>query len=205
MRCVELFSGTESFSKVARSRGHDTFTIDNNSRHNPDLCIDMMNMYTNMLPDGFRSPDIVWASPPCTAFSVASIGRHWKHGKPSMGAIQGINILAKTINLIMVLRPKYFFIENPRGMMRKLPIMDCMNKDTVTYCQYGDDRMKPTDIWTNCLEWVPRPMCRPGSDCHVSAPRGSISGTQGLKDNTARSVIPPALFEEIFDSMELKQ
>lgn len=27
--------------------------------------------------------------------------------------------------------------------MRSLP------RYTVTYCQYGDNRMKPTDIWTN--------------------------------------------------------
>ena len=28
MKVLELFSGTESFSKVARKRGHQTFTID---------------------------------------------------------------------------------------------------------------------------------------------------------------------------------
>jgi hypothetical protein len=26
-------------------------------------------------------PDIIWASPPCTGFSVAAIGHHWSGGK----------------------------------------------------------------------------------------------------------------------------
>ena len=52
---------------------------------------------------------------------------------------------------------------------------------TVTYCQYGDNRMKPTDIWTNhpCPKF--KPPCKNGDPCHVSAPRGSQTGTQGLK------------------------
>jgi len=29
MKILELFSGTESFSKVARERGHVVFTVDN--------------------------------------------------------------------------------------------------------------------------------------------------------------------------------
>jgi len=68
----------------------------------------------------------------------------------------------------------------------------------ITYCQYGDNRMKPTDVWTNFVKWKPKPMCHNGDSCHVSAPRGSKTGTQGLKGNMERSIIPPALFEEIF-------
>ena len=71
-------------------------------------------------------------------------------------------------------------------------------RHTVTYCQYGDERMKPTDIWTNAEWWKPRPMCKNGMPCHVAAPRGSKTGTQGLKGSVHRGVIPPALFEEIF-------
>ena len=62
--------------------------------------------------------------------------------------------------------------------------------------------MKPTDIWTNFIEWKPKQMCKNGDDCHVSAPRGSKTGTQGLKGSIERGVIPSALFEEIFDQMK---
>jgi len=63
-------------------------------------------------------------------------------------------------------------------------------------------RMKPTDIWTN-MDWKPRPMCKNGNrECHHQpAPRGSVTGTQGLKGSYERSKIPPKLFEELFDQM----
>ena len=79
-------------------------------------------------------------------------------------------------------------------------------RHTVTYCQYEMDkepnerRMKPTDIWTNNAKWVPQPMCKNGDPCHISAPRGSRTGTQGLKNNYERSKIPYDLCKEILSS-----
>ena len=73
-------------------------------------------------------------------------------------------------------------------------------RHTITYCQYGDTRMKPTDIWTN-LEWTPKPMCKNGDLCHQSAPRGSKTGTQGIKGARDRGVIPPQLFEELLECL----
>ena len=75
---------------------------------------------------------------------------------------------------------------------------------TITYCQYGDKRMKPTDIWTNAVldVWNPRPMCKNGMPCHESAPRGSRTGTQGLKNNHERSKVPNELCLEIIKSVE---
>ena len=52
------------------------------------------------------------------------------------------------LKLIEELQPKYYFIENPRGGMRKMEWMKGLPRYTVTYCEYGDNRMKPTDIWT---------------------------------------------------------
>jgi len=117
--------------------------------------------------------------------------------------------LDKTVKLIAESKTKYWFIENPRGVMRKVideifakyGITDYV-RNTITYCQYGDNRMKPTDIWTNCRSWTPRPMCKNGAPCHEAAPRGSRTGTQGLKGNMERSVIPPALFYEIFGAIK---
>ena len=80
-------------------------------------------------------------------------------------------------------------------------------RHTVSYCQYGSKIMKPTDIWTNCKEWNPRPICKPGAPCHERAGRGSKTGVQGIynlewekaRGNSAkaRGVIPPEIFEEI--------
>lgn len=204
MKTLELFCGTKSFSKVAKELGHSTFTVDLESKFSPDLTIDIMNLGTAFIPNDIN---IVWASPPCTAFSVASIGRNWNRLEDgtlipkSDKAILGIELLRKTIEVIQQIKPKYWFIENPRGAMRKMLEVQGFHRKTVTYCQYGDTRMKPTDIWTNFTEWDPKPICKNGDKCHVSAPRGSRTGTQGLKDATERGRIPEELFKEIFMCM----
>lgn len=60
--------------------------------------------------------------------------------------------------------------------------------------------MKPTDIWTNSTQWIPRPMCKNGDGCHEAAPRGSKTGTQGLRGDYERSKIPDLLCHEILQS-----
>lgn len=152
-------------------------------------------------------PDVVWASPPCTTFSVASIGHHWDQDrKPkTVAASRGLAILGITVAIARYFASWHnavFFIENPRGMMRTMPEMEMLGvRHTVTYCQYGDTRMKPTDIWTNHLLWQPRPMCKNGDPCHDAAPRGSKTGTQGLSNAHERSKIPEALCREILESI----
>ena len=43
----------------------------------------------------------------------------------------------------------------------------------------------------------PKPMCKNGDPCHVSAPRGSKTGTQGRESAYYRSMIPEELCKEI--------
>lgn len=108
-------------------------------------------------------------------------------------------LVKHTLELIKELKPKYWFIENPRGGMRKMDFMQGLPRYTVTYCQYGDTRMKPTDIWTNHPNPQFKPMCHNGDPCHEKAPRGSKTGTQGLKGAVQRSVIPEELCLHIAD------
>jgi len=209
MQTVELFSGTKSFSKVAEAQGHDTLTIDNNPDLNPDITVDILSFDIKHIDS--VDVDVMWTSPPCTAFSVASIGRHWDKDTrepKTQNAKLGLALVEHTIRIIAETKPKHWFIENPRGMLRKLidPLfakhgLTDYVRHTVTYCQYGDDRMKPTDIWTNCKEWQPKAPCKNGMPCHVAAPRGSMTGTQGIKGAKLRGVIPPAIFEEIFEDI----
>ena len=131
------------------------------------------------------------------------MGKHWNvDGTPkSTEADLGIRFVKKTFEIINFLKPKYYFIENPLGKLRKLNFMKSYNRITVTYCQYGDSRMKPTDIWTNS-NWQGRPMCNYGESCHESAPRGSRQGTQGLDTSFERSRVPFDLCNEILDFIE---
>lgn len=213
MKILELFAGSRSFSKVAEEMGHETFAVDINDFENIDYVTDILEFDPSKIP--FK-PDVIWASPPCTYFSVASIGKHWNkdHTPKTEQAKLGVRVVKKTIEIIEMFQPDYFFVENPRGKLRKLGLFDGIaERTTVTYCQYGDTRMKPTDIWTNFLSsndlfgdnklqgWLPKPICKNGDSCHVSAPRGSQTGTQGLKGNYNRSKVPYQLCKEILLSL----
>lgn len=203
MKTIELFAGTKSFSKVMHKHGYTTLTIDVDPIFDCDISIDIRDI--NLLKEGDQV-DILWASPPCTAFSVASIGTHWTGGvrayvPRTTQAKLGIELVKHTLRLIEDTKPRWWFIENPRGVLRKMPFMDGMFRHTITYCQYGDDRMKPTDIWTNAWWWHPRRVCRNGDTCHVAAPRGAKTGTQGIDGARNRGRIPSALFEEIIRQM----
>ena len=136
---------------------------------------------------------------------MASIGHHWNedHTPKTKEAEHGVEIVNHTLDIIKTLDPEYYYIENPRGKLRKLPPMyEVPYRSEVTYCSYGDMRMKPTDIQHNNFNWIPRTLCKNGNvKCHhESAPRGSKTGTQGLKGNYERSIVPPELCKEILES-----
>lgn len=77
VQTIELFSGSKSFSNVRGKFGDKTFTVDFIESFDNDLTIDILKLKDHDLP---KDINILWASPPCTTFSVASIGTHWKGG-----------------------------------------------------------------------------------------------------------------------------
>ena len=197
---LELFAGSRSIGKVAEELNMKVFSSDIKKFENIDYEIDILKFDYSKVP--FK-PDIIWMSPPCTTFSVASMGHHWTGGKGAYipkteEALIGIKLAKKCLEIIDYYKPKYWFIENPRGLLRKMDFMQTLPiRNTVTYCQYGDERMKPTDIWTNNSNWIPRKMCKNGDTCHVAAPRGSRTGTQGRKGSFDRSKIPYELCKDV--------
>lgn len=205
MKVLELFAGTRSIGKAFEERGHEVYSVEwDKSHENIDLYIDIMELTSRMILENFGKPDIIWASPDCTSYSIAAISHHRSKNNET-GNLDPVSDYAKFSDklnehihkLIDELQPKYWFIENPRGGMRKMNFMTDKPRYTVTYCQYGDTRMKPTDIWTNHPNPKFKPMCKNGAPCHVSAPRGSKTGTQGLKGSKERSIIPNELCEHV--------
>lgn len=199
MKVLELFAGTRSIGKAFEARGHRVFSVEwNKDFENIDLYADISKVTASDIIQQFGHPDVIWASPDCTTYSIAAI-RHHRHKHPETGNLDPVSDYAKfcdqtnahVIDLIRELNPRFYFIENPRGGLRKMDFMHGIPRYTVTYCQYGDNRMKPTDIFTNHPNPEFKPPCKPGSNCHVPAPRGAQTGTQGIKGSKDRAVIPP--------------
>lgn len=200
MKVLELFCGTKSFSNVAERLGHNVFTVDFNPKFKPDLVCDILYFNKSMLPKDFKKPDVIWASPPCETFSMC--GHNYYMGYPTNSKCYiGLALVYKTIEIIRDLKSKYWFIENPRAGLRSVWFMKPLNRYTVTYCQYGFDRMKPTDIWSNVEGWKPK-CCNNGDDCHTKSPRGSKTGTQGEKSTELRGIIPEKLCLELLNYIE---
>lgn len=204
MRVLDLFAGTGSSTQAFRDAGHAVYHVELDPRHAADLHADVTTLDpADVVARLGGRPDFVWASPPCQAFSVASIGRYWESGGDNPTpkhprAVEAERVVRKTLELIAALEPTFWLMENPRGMLRKLHLMRPYRRYTVTYCQYGDERQKPTDLWgVMPAAWIPRPLCKPGASCHVAAPRGAKTGTQGRAGSVDRSRVPLGLSREV--------
>jgi len=205
MKVLELFSGSQAISNAFRATGHEAYTVDWNSSTKPDLVKDISTLTVqDILELCGGCPDVIWASPDCTTYSVLAL-RYYRKKNAITGnsdptckqAQQADEAVKHTLALIKALQPRYWFIENPLGALRKMNFMQGLRRYTVTYCQYGHPHMKPTDIWSNHTRPMFKPMCKRGAPCHTSAPRNTYSGTVAMKNAAERAAIPLALCQHI--------
>lgn len=197
---LELFSGSKAVSNTFQTSGYSTCTIDNNPKLFPDICADISTLRVNDIPNRSKI-SFIWASLPCTVNSVLNSHNHWKkihysHRKyyytPTTNeARASLRLLEKTLHIIRSINPKYYVIENPRGVLRHQPQMKTIPfRDTVSYSSYGIDLYKPTDLFHNI----------PG--LQLAKLTGSVGKTFTLHVHTQanafeRSKVPPALIQEI--------
>lgn len=218
MNILELFAGSRSIGKEAKKLGFDVFSVDVKNFEGINLVKDIEFLTTKDIP--FK-PHVIWASPPCTTYSVAAISKHRNFAEPKTEfAAKSDRLVKNTLEIIKQYPESKYYIENPRGYLRKMPFMKGLPRVTVWYCKYGDKRAKPTDIWSNNIYnpmfnpegWKPRGECfNNNHKCnHDKAPRSqkikklkqkgihtTVTGTQALKNNYERSKIPPELCNEI--------
>ena len=149
MKVVVFFAGTRSVEKPFRAAGHETFSIDWDKKfENIDLYADILTVNAADIVEKFGLPDVVWASPDCTTFSIAAISHH-RRKNPETGNLDPVSKYAKfcdkvdqhVLDLIRELNdmrlekgmlPLIFFIENPVGAMRKMIWMQGLPRYTVT-------------------------------------------------------------------------
>jgi len=177
---IDLFSGTGSATKAFQeSDNWKVFRVEINEEQDAELHKDILEVKPQDLPD----PDFIWASPPCTDFSIACINKKWTENQ--MPRIKDIahstKIVYHTLWLIYELEPEYWFLENPTGMLRK--VMPMPPEECVTYCKYGTDYMKPTDLWGKHPESFEYKSCKAGQKCHISNPRDENT----FRDNTRKA------------------
>tara|TARA_R110001592_G_scaffold342978_1_gene633074 strand:+ start:601 stop:1185 length:585 start_codon:yes stop_codon:yes gene_type:complete len=192
MKVLELFSGTRSIGKCCDMLGWESVSVD--LIMDADHKCDIMDFnYKQYEKNEF---DIIWASPPCTEYSIMNNCRPEK-----MPDIEGANMLVlKALEIINYFNPHYWFIENPQtgtlknqSFMKDIPFYDC------DYCKYNHPIRKRTRIWTNRTDFKPL-ICK--KDCgnvkdnkHLSFRYMNIKGINRLH---LRYRIPEDLIFSLF-------
>ena len=142
MRLLELFSGTGSVGNVFKEHGWEVVSLD---RDLPaDISTDILYWdYVNS-PYPPKHFDVIWASPPCTEYSIAKT-------KGVRNIDLANSIVVRTLVIIRHFDPTIYFVENPQtGLLKYQPFMSQLPYNDVDYCKYGMPYRKRTRVWNNC-------------------------------------------------------
>lgn len=212
MRVLELFSGSRTLSSIAKEKFNArTMTVDKFIES--DFQIYVQDLSREMIIEFLGYPDIIWASPVCSAWSKTGWFHYWdtegysrnkKFVAKDPFATESVKMVSKTIKIFSWFPDAQFWMENPEGMLYRHPVMNNFSKlskpikrHKITYCRYGDSVMKPTHIWTNSTTWKPRRPCNNGNGCHMKSPRCSQNGIRAKTNSFERSKLPVELCNEI--------
>ena len=200
---IELFAGSARMAQTFREAGFETFTVDieelsRDPERQIDLIADVMSLKADDLPP---NPHVVWASPPCTAYSFARQKDRvfGPGGKPLVDeAFEANHLVQHTLHLIGQLEPTYWFMENPAAYLAMQPFMKFYPKRRVSYCQYGALTQKPTDIWgQHPIHWRPKAHCSHSSHgTQISQPK-SMAAFDSVVPKRDRALLPQPLCDEI--------
>jgi len=190
---LDLFAGLGGFSQAfAESPRWDVTTVELKEKFDPDIQADIFDLYPSDFDADF---DVILASPPCTQFSLAASSlERFINGEPQTpDARDAVALVYHTLGLINGIAPTYWFLENPQGWLRHV-IGDPQGR--VTYCQYGEEFQKPTDLWGEHPAGLTYRSCSAGDNCHVYNDSGEYEGW-GKPENMGGKYAELAQREEI--------
>jgi len=108
MLMLDLFSGLGGASRAFRERGWNVITVELDPKFGPDIVADIAE-YEYSGP----TPDLIWASPPCTEFSKDSLPRSWACNR--IPPNPDISLMLHAKRIIDDVAPTWWVIENVRG------------------------------------------------------------------------------------------
>ena len=104
-RLLELFSGTGSVGRWAEAHGYSVTSLDILPKSGATFTCDIMDWdYKQFAPGTF---DVIWASPPCTMYSIA------RTTGPPRDIPAANRIVQRTLEIIEYFKPTYWTLENP--------------------------------------------------------------------------------------------
>ena len=145
MKTLELFSGTQSFTKGVRVLDSEAecITVDILDKFKPTIVCDILELdYKQWAVGEF---DIIWCSPPCTEYSKAKT-----RGERDLEGADAL--VRKCFEILDYLKPPVWILENVgTGLLvrRMENIRPGLSRVFVDYCCYGKPYRKRTCFWSN--------------------------------------------------------
>lgn len=132
-------------------------------------------------------PDVILASSPCERFSLAN--STW----PKEGIYTAFRVLGAVIEIISIMKPKGWIIENPKGRMRWF-----LQKSTATVSlrQFGYKTVKLTDFWSNLDFGILKNINTRKN------PNGLRFDTDIMRKSSERAMMPYGLSKKVLESFE---
>jgi hypothetical protein len=164
-RLLELFSGTGSIGKAFREAGWEVVSLDMDLKAGATITADFMGWdWTQFASNYF---DCIWASPPCTHYSIARTNARTPRD------LEGSDrLVQRVLDCIEYFKPTTWFFENPQtGYLKGRRVVEGLRYKDVSSCVFGFPYRKPTRIWTNS-DWEPAAMCTRACPCEISRETG---------------------------------